>query len=141
MSEKNSFSQVPIEEQVEALVRRDLRGLRLQYAPGLSQDQGYKKILTLTRADVRRYLASKYKLDDFLNTEQGRADGYYAIQTSRGYHVYYQEQLIKMFEAEVDSEAEIWDQYTDYLLKTSGAGIYRRIEADERKVSKEDSEL
>ncbi len=136
MSEKNSFSRVPVEEQVEALVHRDLRGLRLRYAPGLSQDEGYKTILTLTRADVVRHLTSKYKLRDILNTEQGRADGYYAIQTSRRYHVYYQERLIKMFEAEVDSEAEVWDQYTDYLLKTSGAGIYRRIEADERKGSK-----
>lgn len=123
MTNSARSSHVPVNEQAEALLRGRLRELRERHAPGLSQDEAYRKLLTLTHHDIVQHLSLRYKLNDFVNTEPSRQDGYYAVRGDSGYHVYLQEREVKMFEASVVSEEDVWAHYAGYLLQTSGTGL------------------
>lgn len=114
---------VPIETQVEALVRRKAYQLAREHPSTIDIAEAYREVFTASKTEILRHLQSNWLMRDLVISRPGDRDGLYAVPHSGSFEVYYQERGIKMLEKQGLTEEEVWRAYVDYITGFSGTGF------------------
>jgi len=113
------------EEQIEALIHHRAYDLVMKYAPSeeINDAEAYAEVFTVKRKEILDHLIQHYQLGDLIHMQRSNKDGFYAIPEKNGFRTYEQERMLKDNEQFISNEVDVWKQFVDYLLQTSGTGL------------------
>ncbi|MDA0739888.1 MAG: hypothetical protein O2999_08575 [Nitrospirae bacterium] len=112
------------EEQIRALMNHQAcRLVERLTPPELSDGESYQRVFTIKKHEILQFLKDNFSLKDVVPCQPGNRDGLYVLTVSNGLEVYYQERNIKVNPRIVASVDEVWEEYVDYLVRTSGTGL------------------
>ena len=112
------------EEQINALVMHQAYKLVTQMVPpGDLSGDSYKKVFTVKRNEILNYAKAHFSMEEVMICRPGECDGFYVLSIPDGFEIYYQERLIKVPIKVVGTSDDVWEEYVDYLIRTSGTGL------------------
>ena len=111
-------------KQIEALISGNAVSLVEDFIPRNRWcTDSYREVFTIKLTDIINYLEKNYSLEELANTETGDIDGFYALPTPNGYETYEQERGFKENNNHLTSANDVWKQYAEYIVNTSGTGL------------------
>jgi hypothetical protein len=112
------------EEQIRALIEHRAYDLVRRYAgAGALDGKAYQDIFSITKKDLLTFLQENHHIHDIIPQRKSKSDGFYAIPTKKGYETYEQYDNHKTKSKELTNPQDVWSEYVDYLIRTSGTGL------------------